>query len=113
MSERTHPTWQPHMSIEDERAQVWRAIEANGTRIDNLETVMEQTVTRAVKEAMPTALLNAEEYRWVQLAIRREAQSIAFRQSVIDKTLTGLVWALIVGMGIMVKEYMTAHGWRS
>lgn len=100
------------MSIEDERAQVWRAIEANGTRIDSLETVMEQTVTRAVKDAMPNALLNAEEHRWVQLAIRKEAQTIAFRQSVIDKTLTGLVWAMIVGAGIILKEYFASHGWK-
>lgn len=98
------------MSTDDERDRFWHAIEANSTRIDGLERDMHQTVVRAVKEAMPNALLNAEEYRWVQLAIRGEAQRIAFRQSVIDKTLTGLVWALILGVGIMVKEYLSSHG---
>ena len=109
MNDRDNPTWQ-HSG--DKEAQLWKAIHYNGERIDSFETTVEQTVTRAVKEAMPNALLSADEHRWVQLAIKRESQSIDFRQSVIDKTLTGLVWALIVGLGVMVKEYFAAHGWR-
>lgn len=100
--------------LDDEKClQVWKAIHYNGDRIDSLEAIMEQTVTRAVKEAMPNALLNADEHRWVQLAIKREVQVIAFRQSVIDKTLTGLVWSLILGLGVIVKEYLAAHGWKT
>ena len=103
----------PHQSgTDDERARFWRAIESNGTRIDGLERDMHQTVTRAVKDAMPNALLSDEEHPWLQLAIKQKTQSIAFRQSVIDKTLTGLVWALILGVGVILKEYFAAHGWK-
>lgn len=98
--------------LDDERIRFWRAIEANGNRIDDLERDMHQTVTRAVKDAMPTALLSDDEHRWIQLAIKQKTQSIEFRQSVIDKTLTAFVWALIVGVGIIIKEYLAAHGWK-
>ena len=109
--------WGPHApsaasSIDDERVRFWRAVEANGTRIDVLERDMHQTVTQAVKDAMPTALLSDEEHRWIQLAIKQKSQSIEFRQGVIDKTLTAFVWALILGVGIIVKEYFSAHGWK-
>ena len=87
------------MNNNEERDRVWRAIEANGVRIDELRDSMRETITQAVKDAMPHALLTDEEHRYVQAAIKREAQKIAFRQSVIDKTLTGLVWALVVGLG--------------
>ena len=109
-------TWPPHAhlgpeTLDDEKSgQIWRSIYHNSSRIDALQLDIRETVTQAVKEAMPTALLNAEEYRWVQLAIKREAQIIAFRQSVIDKTLAGLVWALILGLGVLVKEYLASHG---
>lgn len=113
MSDRGNPTWQHSSNSGDKEVQLWRAIDYNGERIDALQLDMRETVTQAVKEAMPTALLNSDEHRWVQLAIKREAQTIAFRQSVIDKTLTGLVWALIVGLGVIIKEYLAAHGWKA
>ena len=106
------PYPEPHTLDDEKRDQVWKAINYNGDRIDALQLDMRETVTQAVKEAMPNALLSADEHRWVQLAIKREAQTIAFRQSVIDKTLTGFVWAMIVGLGVMVKEYFAAHGWK-
>ena len=109
MNDRDNPTWR-HSG--DKEAQLWKAIHYNGERIDSFETTVEQTVTRAVKEAMPNALLSSDEYHWVKLAIKREEQTIAFRQSVIDKTLTGLLWALILGVGIILKEYFAAHGWK-
>lgn len=101
------------MTSDDERERVWRAIEANGVRIDDLRDTMRETITEAVKDSMPKALLTDDEHRYVQTAIKREAQKLAFRQSVIDKTLTGFVWALVVGLGVMVKEYLVAHGWKA
>jgi hypothetical protein len=44
------------------------------------------------------------------MAIAREAQMIAFRRAVIEKTLIGLVWAGIIGLGIVFREYAIAHG---
>jgi hypothetical protein len=54
--------------------------------------------------------LSDEEHQWVKLAIKREAQSILFRQKVIDSTATGLLWLLIVGLGVIIKEWLNTHG---
>ena len=97
----------------EERDRVWRGIEANGVRIDELRDTMRETITQAVKDAMPRALLTEEEHRAVQLVIKKQTQSIAFRQKIIDNTVTGLVWALVVGLGVMVREYLVAHGWKA
>jgi hypothetical protein len=46
--------------------------------------------------------LTAEQYQWVLLAIKREAQSIRLRQAIIEKTFAGLIWAAVVGLGTLV-----------
>jgi hypothetical protein len=70
----------------------------------------------AVHEAMERGfrgrLLSDKQVAWVELAIEREAQSIAFRRAVIEKTLTGLLWAGIAGGGALVMAYLRAHGWK-
>lgn len=100
------------MNPNDELNRFWKAIEVNSNRIDQMEIELHQTVTNAVKAAMPNAILSDEEYRWVQLAIRRQAQSIAWRQSVIDKSLTALVFSLLGGLVLIIKEYFSNHGWK-
>ncbi len=67
-------------------------------------------VQAAVREAMPSSLLSEEQYRWVELAIQKEAQSIAFRKAVIEKTTLGLIWSGIIGLGLIFKEFLVAHG---
>ena len=54
--------------------------------------------------------LTDEEQRWVRQAIHRQAQSIKLRQAVIEKTLAGLVWAAIVGLGLMAMSFLREHG---
>jgi hypothetical protein len=66
-----------------------------------------QKVIAAVKEQQH---LTDEEAQWVRLAIKREAQSIALRQAIIEKTLTALVWAALIGLGIVLKEFLFNHG---
>jgi len=104
---------------DDEATRLWTAMHVNSDRITDLKAVVEtrnemmrDTIKEAVKDAMPTALLTDDEHRWVQLAIKRQQQSIAFRQSVIDKTLTGLIWAALVGLAVVFKEFFIGHGWR-
>ena len=111
------------MNIEDERAAVWRAIENNGDRITELHEQMEarketmrETIREAVKDAMPTSLMSDEEYRWVQLAIKKESQSVAFRQAIIEKTFSGVLLLLLATGGgfllLLVQEYAASHGWK-
>ena len=56
--------------------------------------------------------LSEEEARWVKLAIEKESQSIALRKAIIEKSLTGLIWMLIVSFGYAVKEWAIAHGFK-
>lgn len=67
-------------------------------------------IAQAVRIRNTDAGLSDDEQRWVRLAIKREAQSIEFRKAVIEKTTAGLVWSFIVGMGIVVLEYLRNHG---
>lgn len=77
---------------------------------------MSDLITASVQAALPQTLPTAEQLRWVDAAIKREAQTYAFRQAVIEKTITALVWAVIVGLSAAVwtvlREYAVAHGWK-
>lgn len=103
------------MSIDDERRAVYMQLESFGERLNRLEEGREEmrdTVREAIADSMPTPLLNEEEAQWVKLAIQREAQSIRLRQAVIEKTLAGLVWSVIVGGALVLADYFKAHGWK-
>ena len=69
-------------------------------------------IATAVRQRATDAQLSDDEQRWVRMAIKKEAQSIALRQAIIEKSLTGLVWAAIVGMGAMFLQWATAHGYK-
>lgn len=109
------------MKPEDEREAFWAAVHTVDDRVTALEAtvttrneMMREAIQNAVREAMPTALLSDDEHRWVRMAIQREAQMATFRRAVIEKTFIGLVWAGIVGLWIVVREYAIAHGvWRN
>lgn len=57
--------------------------------------------------------LTDEERQWVRLAIASEARKIKFRDAVIEKTLGGLVWAAIVGIGYLIMDFLRNHGLRA
>jgi hypothetical protein len=57
-------------------------------------------------------VLSDDEVHWIKLAIKKEAQSISLRQAIIEKTLGGLVWAGLVGLGYIILDYMKAHGFK-
>ena len=61
-------------------------------------------------QTVQTATLTAEEAQWVRLAIEAEARKIRFRDAVIEKSLTGLVWALVVGLGYVFLDFLRNHG---
>lgn len=65
-------------------------------------------IAAAIRNSEP--VLSQEEIQYVRMAIKREAQSIAFRNAIIEKSLTGLVWAAILGLGYVIKEWLNSHG---
>ena len=54
-------------------------------------------------------ILSDEEHRWVKMAIQKEAQSIELRKAIIEKTLAGLVWMIIVGFGYVFLDFAKSH----
>lgn len=109
------------MNPDDERASFWKAVHTVDDRVTGLEAVvntrnemMRESIREAVADAMPKALMTDEEHAWVKLAIQREAQMIAFRRAVIEKTFIGLIWAGLAAVAVIVREYAIAHGmWRA
>lgn len=72
-------------------------------RIDEIIDQLPDRIEGAVGRALAAShQLTAEQHQWVLLAIQREAQSIRLRQAIIEKTLAGLVWAAVVGLGVLV-----------
>jgi hypothetical protein len=67
-------------------------------------------VACAIRSSEP--VLTADEVQYVKLAIKKEAQSIALRNAIIEKTLAGLAWSAIVGLGILIVEWAKAHGYK-
>lgn len=60
--------------------------------------------------AAPKKELTAEELDWVRLAIAAEARKIKFRDAVIEKSLTGLVWSAILAFGYVLLDFLKSHG---
>lgn len=81
-------------------------------RIDATQDQLASSIASAVAQAMDGRMLSDDERQWVRLAIQREAQSIKLRQAIIEKTLTGLIWAGLVGVGLIFTEWLRAHGWK-
>lgn len=79
-------------------------------RIYVLETHLPARIKEAVEEAIEGRLPTEDERRWVQLAVKRQAQSVAFRQAVIEKTLPWLIIAAVGFVGHVIREYMINHG---
>lgn len=69
-------------------------------------------IAAAVRLRVTDKQLSEEEQQWVRLAIKKEAQSIALRQAIIEKTLSGLVWAAVIALGGMFMQWATAHGYK-
>jgi hypothetical protein len=61
-------------------------------------------------QALPKKELTDDELQWVRLAIAAEARKIKFRDAVIEKSLTGLVWSAIVGFGYVMLDFLRTHG---
>jgi len=64
----------------------------------------------AAQQPLPAPQLTEEELLWVRLAIEAEARKIRFRDAVIEKSLAGLVWSGILGIGYIFIDFLKNHG---
>jgi hypothetical protein len=71
-----------------------------------------ELITELMHQLKSVNSLTDDEQRWVRMAIEREAQSIALRKAIIEKTLTGLAWMVVVGIGYVFLEFFKDHGFK-
>lgn len=68
-----------------------------------------ELVKFAITEAVEVHPLSPEEVHWVRLAIKAEVERAELRKAIIEKTLTGLVWAMLCGVGVYFIDWFSAH----
>lgn len=71
-----------------------------------------QDIVAALNLANVGTRLTEEEINYVRLGIQREAQSIKLRQAVIEKSITGLAWLVILFLGSVLLEWAKNHGYK-
>jgi hypothetical protein len=54
--------------------------------------------------------LDREEQQWVRNAIKAQNDMERLRKAIIEKTLAGLIWAAILGLGYLVVDFLRNHG---
>jgi len=64
----------------------------------------------AIKEGEPK--LCPQEIEWVKRAIEIQTKRIAFMDSVISKSLAGLLWSFILFLGYLAMEFLRSHGFK-
>ena len=67
-------------------------------------------ITFAIKE-MPVTLSD-DEQRWVRMAIKKEAQSIAFRTAIIEKSFLGVIAMFGAGILYVLADFFKNHGFK-
>lgn len=79
-------------------------------RIDFIEDI---TTALLIKQAPPAETLSDDEVRALKLFIKKQEQSIALRQSIIEKSLTALLIAAALGIFGLATGWFTTHIYRS
>lgn len=66
-------------------------------------------IAAALRTRITDKQLTDQESEWVRLAIQKEAQAIAFRKAVIEKSLSALITAALVALGGAALVWFTTH----
>ena len=67
-------------------------------------------LTSVLRERRSDNILSAEELSWVKNAIKAQNDMERLRKAIIEKTLAGLIWAAILGLGYLVVDFFRNHG---
>ena len=71
-----------------------------------------ELITELMDQLKTVNSLTDDEQRWVRMAIEKEAQSIALRKAIIEKTITSLIWMLLAGIGYVFLDFLREHGFK-
>lgn len=89
-----------------EKDSVQKQIDYLNNRQTALEDRIPPLIEAAVKGYLAGHALTEDERRYVKEALKAQAQRAEMRQAIIEKSLGGLVWALIIGLGAAVWQYI-------
>lgn len=76
---------------------------------DQTKLELANLVKQAVNEAVESRPLSAEEVQWVRMAIQADAQRAELRKAIIQKSLAGLAWMMLLAGGGWFVDYFAAH----
>jgi hypothetical protein len=63
----------------------------------------------AVTEAVEQHPLSPDEVQWVRMAIKAEAERAELRKAIIHKSLAGLAWMALAGIGTWAVSFVADH----
>ena len=67
-------------------------------------------LTSVLRERRAENILSPEELAWVKNAIKAQNDMEKLRKAIIEKTLAGLIWAAILGLGYLFIDFLRNHG---
>lgn len=67
-------------------------------------------LTDALRSRKAENILSPEELSWVKNAIKAQNDMEKLRKAIIEKTLAGLIWAAILGLGYLFVDFLRNHG---
>lgn len=67
-------------------------------------------LTSVLRERRAENILSPEELSWVKNAIKAQNDMEKLRKAIIEKTLAGLIWAAILGLGYLIVDFFRNHG---
>ena len=76
---------------------------------DSTKLELIQLVREAVSQAVEAHPLSPDEVHWVRMAIQAEAERAELRKAIIQKSLAGLAWMALSGIGVWAIGFFTDH----
>jgi len=76
---------------------------------DQTKVELIQMLKEAVKEAVEAHPLSPDEVNWVRMAIKAEAERASLRKAIIEKSLAGLAWMALAGIGTWAVSFVADH----
>lgn len=76
---------------------------------DQTRLELVQLVKHAVSEAVEAHPLSPDEVHWVRMAIQAEAKRAELREAIIHKSLAGLAWMALAGIGTWLVDFFVSH----
>lgn len=67
-------------------------------------------LTNVLRQREAENNLSSEELAWVKNAIKAQNEMAQLRKAIIGKTLAGLIWAAVLGLGYLFVDFLRNHG---